>query len=138
MRYSKSDLMSLSYADWMETIAKELNQAGFQTKILKFSTAEPHWVNGPYEVHDPDTFFDTINSSKAINYLKEIGLLDNGRCPMCGDGISHPGRFTDGYNSSISYQICQRCVRTKGGLLPDSRGCGCLLFLLMLLMKLFL
>lgn len=136
MKYTKSDLKKYTYVEWMELIAKELNQANILNSAPRVKDGRMQWSDVPFEVNDPGTFFENINSVKAINYLKEIGLINNGRCPWCGADIyGTPDRFTDSYFPSINYHICSRCARTKGGLLPDNRGCGCLLALPLFLLK---
>lgn len=50
-----------------------------------------------------------LRDVNALEYLKSIGLINNGRCPMCGNSIDgNPGRFTSGYN--FHFQICQNCA----------------------------
>ena len=77
----------------------------------------------PYEVHDVSTFFmGAINDANAMDYLKSIGLVNNGRCPMCGAAIKGtPSKFTDGMNPNLNFQICSSCRRE--GQRMNKTGC---------------
>lgn len=136
MKYSNSDLKKFTYIEWMEIVAKELNSAHILNSTLRYVDGKMKWCDVPFEVSEPETFFININSIKAINHLKDLGLINNGRCPWCGADIyGAPYRFADSVFPSINYHICSRCSRTKGGLLPDNKGVGCLLALPILLVK---
>ena len=70
---------------------------------------------------------------KEIEYLKSIGLLNNDRCPLCGSSIhGNPGRFTDGYNSSLHFQICQNCVSNGRRMSDNPANKGCIIAILLL------
>lgn len=78
-------------------------------------------------------FMGGIRDSKALEYLKSIGLVDNGRCPICGNMMEdNPGRFTSGYDSSFHFQICQSCARHgKRTSVNPANNSGCMLALLL-------
>lgn len=130
MRYSSEVLNSLSYLEWMETIAKELNAAGF--KGDGFSEEAGRFMRNisPYEVHDVRYFFmGAINDAKAMDYLKSIGLVNNGRCPMCGAVIKGtPSSFTSGTNKDLNFHICTSC-RKQGQResINPANNLGCML-----------
>lgn len=109
--YSAEEVNSMSYREWMETIAKELNAAGFKGK--GYSSVERGWIKieAPYEVGEVKYFFmGSINDANAMNYLKSIGLVNNGRCPMCGSPIKGtPSQFTSGMNPNLNFYICNSC-----------------------------
>ncbi len=111
MEYSKESILAMSWQQWTEVMAMELNKKGFKAD----------GINGtkmPFDGKDPKLFILGelgSQSREEINYLKEIGLLNNGRCPMCGNQIKgEPGRFTSGYDSQSHFQICQDCVGSRG------------------------
>lgn len=127
MKYTIEQVNSMSYLEWMQTIAKELNDAGFRTKGMEGRV--------PYSVCERDChyfFLGSINDSDAMDYLKEIGLVNNGRCPMCGAEIKGgPWRFTDGYNSSLNFHICKRCAREGQAMsVNPANSSGCLVAIL--------
>lgn len=113
MKYSAEELNNMSYSEWMETIAKELNEAGFKGEGYSKEYGRFMRNIAPYEVGDVRYFFmGSINDYKAMDYLKSIGLVNNGRCPMCGSPIKGtPSRFTDGTNPSLNFHICSSCRR---------------------------
>ena len=124
MKYSAGEIINMSYLEWMETIAKELNEAGFKKE--GHSTIEKRFVKNikPYEVNDARYFFmGSIDDAKAMDYLKSIGLVNNGRCPMCGKPIKGtPSRFTDGLNPNLNFHICSSC-RKNGQRMSNNSGC---------------
>ena len=130
----------MSEKEWVEAMAAELNAAGFKARGLNPETNRWEDNREPYRVgSEPkaSTFvLGSIESSKAIEHLKNIGLLNNGRCPMCGKTIEGiPARFTSGYDSSFYFQICQSCCDCgrRTSLNPaNNQGCGCMIALLLL------
>ena len=136
MKYSAEQVKEMSYAQWMESIAQELNDAGFKARGYNPEIGKHQDNYAPYEVGgDPDLFFmGTLRDVKALEYLKEIGLVNNGRCPLCGNVfVESPGRFTSGYDPDFHFQICQSCVSKgkKYSVNPMSNS-GCLVSLLFL------
>lgn len=111
MKYSKDTILEMSFQQWTETMAMELNGKGVKADGLRGEKI-------PFEGKNPKVFILGELGSQSrdeINYLKEIGLLNNGRCPMCGNQIiGEPGRFTSGYDSQSHFQICQDCVGSRG------------------------
>ena len=130
MKYSAEQVKSMSYIKWMETIAQELNAAGF--KGGSYNEESGHF-DGPYEVGDPLYFFSgAINDYKAIDYLKSIGLVNNGRCPLCGAEIKGgPWQFTNGFQPKENYHICENCYNEGRRVsINPSNNSGCLIALL--------
>jgi tetratricopeptide (TPR) repeat protein len=129
--YSAEEVNSMSYREWMETIAKELNAAGF--KGDGYSSVERRFMKNvaPYEVGNVSDFFmGAINDANAMNYLKSIGLVNNGRCPMCGSPIKGtPSQFTDGMNPNLNFYICNSCRKEGQGIsVNHNSNSGCLGF----------
>lgn len=123
MKYSAEEIKAMSYSEWMETIAKELNAAGFKTRGIA------------YKVYDASTFFlGAINDAKAMDYLKSVGLVNNGRCPMCGGPIKGtPSRFTDGMNPNLNFHICSSCRREGQRMsINPANNSGCMLTFVLL------
>ena len=112
MKYSTSQICQMTWQEWNETMAKELNYAGF--KARGFNEQIGRWLDNytKYEAgSDPDTFIlGEVSGTREIDYLKRLGLLNNGRCPMCGRPIyGNPARFTSGFDPTMNFQICQSC-----------------------------
>ena len=129
-KYSSHEINSLSRQEWNELIAKELNQKGFR----KREYINGDWVNtGLYSAdYDTDKFFYGIAKPKEIEYLKEVGLLNNGRCPHCGNPIhGNPGTFTYG---NLNYHVCHSCT-SKG---VNRQRTACVIGLLSLPLELLL
>lgn len=135
MKYTSEQVNAMSYYDWMVTIAKELNEAGYKTDGYNPSIGRFQSSYAPYEVHDVRYFFSgAINSAEHLNYLKSIGLLDNGRCPLCGAVIKKSiYTFTDGFHPDQTYHICRDCYHEGLGVSinPANRS-GCIVALLLL------
>lgn len=88
----------------------------------------------PYKVDDDRYFFmGAINDAKAMDYLKSIGLVNNGRCPICGSPIKGvPSRFTSGMNPNLNFHICSSCRREGQRIsINPSNNFGCILALVM-------
>lgn len=134
MKYSTENINNISYHEWMETIANELNAAGFKRE--GYNAAENKFMKNvaPYKVDDDRYFFmGAINDAKAMDYLKSIGLVNNGRCPICGSPIKGvPSRFTSGMNPNLNFHICSSCRREGQRIsINPSNNFGCILTLVM-------
>lgn len=127
-KYTSQEINRLSWQEWNELMADELNNAGYKSR------PGTQWEHS-YEAGDEPEFFilGEVSGRDEINYLKDIGLLNNGRCPMCGKPIySNPGRFTEGSDHECHFQICQNCASTRGGMIkPNQPHGGCLIALLL-------
>jgi len=131
MKYSSQEINRLSWQEWNELMAKELNDAGFRREYSY--AGETH--TSPIETDDEPSLFIHEFGEKEINHLKSIGLLNNGRCPQCGRPINgNPGRFTSGFNHNLHFQICQNCVSRgrRTSVNPANKSQGCMIALLLL------
>lgn len=129
MKYTSEQINAMSWREWTETMAKELNDAGFQYKGIG-NKLEPYSVGK--EEDDPKMFLlGSVENPEEITYLKNIGLLNNGRCPMCGNKIiGTSGKFTSGYDSNYNFQVCQNCVNKRKRVSINSSNQGCIIALL--------
>ena len=119
MKYTSEQLRQLTLKEWTEAMAEELNKAGFLARGFNQNTGRFEKNQEPYKIYDeatPSSFIlGAVDSAPEIEHLKSVGLLNNGRCPMCGKPfLEMPGRFTSGFDSNIHFQICQNCVKNKG------------------------
>lgn len=139
MNYTKGDVARMTWHEWNATMAKELNDAGFLGYGFNPQTKRIEKNQAPYNADptSPSSFINgAVDTAPEIDYLKNIGLLNNGRCPMCGEPIyGEPGRFTSGFDYNMHFQICQECVSSKGGtkILRRQLGLiGCVISLILL------
>ena len=128
-RYTSEQINAMTFKEWVEVMADELNKAGY--KYIGAGGKQE-----PFSVLDEPKYFllGNIDKAEEIDYLKNIGLLNNGRCPMCGNKIiGSPGRFTSGYDLNYHFQVCQNCVQNwKGKRIKSSQNQGCIVAVLLL------
>jgi hypothetical protein len=123
MKYTSNQINAMSFLEWTESMADELNKAGYMEE-----------GKVPYSVSEPKYFLlGSVTKAEEIEHLKSLGLLNNGRCPMCGSKIvDSPGRFTSGYDYNYHFQVCQNCVRRRKGISVNSASKqGCIIALLL-------
>lgn len=135
MRYSSLQVRRMTFQQWIETCVKELNSAGFKANGYNSETGKWQDNFSPYDVGDPEFFFlGELNDANALEYLKSIGLVNNGRCPLCGNSIEgNPGRFTSGHNPSFHFQICQNCANRGGKMsMNHANNTGCIISLMLM------
>ena len=131
--YSAEQIQEISFDKYMALIAKELNDEGFRVKNNR----------GEASKYSPDEFLidvDVIKDENALNYLKRIKLIDNGRCPKCGNVMNkNKYTFTNRFNPNASYYICKSCynkgLNLQRAFNPSSNNKGCLLFILLLIIS---
>lgn len=140
MKYTSSQVNQMTWLEWNDTMAKELNEAGFKNQVgQRFNSEIGKWEDKliPYQA-DPSRLkgfiLGAVDGLEEINYLKQIGLLNNGRCPMCGNTINdNPGRFTSGFDGNTHFQICQNCVHHGRKIsINHTHNSGCILALILL------
>lgn len=105
MKFTRQDLSNLAYKDYIIAMENELNAKGFmqEGKAYKVSTN----VNGDFVSDFSRAFILSLTDAEAINFLKDIGLINNGRCPLTGLMISNSTKttYTSEYNDNITYEI---------------------------------
>ena len=79
-KYDTFDISSLTLYEFNKLMALELNKAGFKNRVKKNGVIE----ECSYEPDEHMLDLSVISDISAVNYLKVIGLLDNGKCPRCG------------------------------------------------------
>lgn len=86
MKYSSEMIINLSLKEYVELIVDELNKNGFRIKGLQNGQE----IFYEYSVPDsPSYFIFGITDYEAIEFLKRIGLLDNGKCPATGKPLGY-------------------------------------------------
>lgn len=136
IKYTTQQVRQMSWFQWNDTMAKELNAAGFKRRGINKETGR--WEDNYEPFHadsdDPSLFIFTLKNANEYEYLKNIGLLNNGRCPMCGNPIeTSPGRFTSGFDANVHFQICQNCCNEgKRISINPAHNSGCIITLLLM------
>ncbi|MBQ3944798.1 MAG: DUF805 domain-containing protein [Alphaproteobacteria bacterium] len=116
--YTSSYLNSISWQEWNNLMAKELNEAGFRRRNTFSSNCEMVEYEAPDD-YPKGFILGAVDGYEEIEFLKKRRLLNNGRCPMCGKAITVPGTFTSGFDHRMSFQICQSCARNHGRVIDD-------------------
>lgn len=130
MKYSRNDLDNLMYKDYILLIAEELNNNGFKDEDGKKYEVGTN-VHGGFVSDFSRGFILSIKDSKAIDFLKQVGLLNNGRCPLTGLMLSPSTTmtYTSEYSSNIQYDINKRWLDyTK-----EKKNWGCFVSLAVLI-----
>ncbi len=119
-KYSREDIHNMSFEQLCQTICDKLNDNDFEYYI--------EWggkMEGPFgfSIEPNDTIrpglvriFLSHIPKDGIDYLREIGLLNNGRCALCGADIES-GEYVCAEKNG-TYHICRRC---NLGLGPDAK-----------------
>lgn len=114
--YTSSYLNSITWQEWNNIMAKELNKAGFRHN--KWNS-----LKGCYEMEEfvasadnPQSFIlGEVSKFEEVEYLKSRKLMNNGRCPKCGNPIiGNPCLYTYGKDDRINYHICLSCAKSHG------------------------
>ena len=116
-KYTREQVKAMTQKEYESAICNELNAAGFRNEY-----------NGEYLEYEPDesTFGGAIVFDlKAVNYLKQIGLLDNGKCPMCSIREDELQYKLQNQNSGVVYHVCKSCYKEYAQQERAKRGCGC-------------
>lgn len=115
-KYTSSYLNSITWLEWNNIMAKELNDAGFKRSRWDSSKGCYESVHFVTSSENPHSFIlGEVSKYEEIEYLKNKQLLNNGRCPKCGNPIiGNPCRFTSGNDNRINYHICQSCAKNHG------------------------
>lgn len=105
MKYSRNDLNHLLYKDYILLIAEELNKNGFTDENGKRYEVET--VSGNFVSNFSVNFILSIKDKEAIEFLKGIGLLNNGRCPLTGLMLNDKTKtlYSSEHDSNINYEI---------------------------------
>ena len=99
------------------------------TELIEHDIKDRNYKDFVYYEEDPNTCFwaDIVPHFKAVEFLKEKGLLNNGICPLCGERpIQNTFNFTNGFDERIQFNICKRCYKAgnRNSINPKNReGC---------------
>lgn len=112
----------MSQSQYQQVICDELNAAGFKEEF-----------DGERSEYYPSesTFGGSIAFDvQAVDYLKRLGLVDNGKCPMCGVKEDELDRRLENMESGATYHVCNSCYKQYARQERAKRGCACCLGML--------
>lgn len=125
MRFTREQVKSLTPYEYESIICKELNEAGFR-----------HDFHGEQLEYQPDesTFGGAIVfDSNAVTHLKRIGLIDNGKCPMCSIREDNLKYRLQNQHSGAIYHVCRSCYKQYARQEQEKRAKGCCLMVIILI-----
>ena len=125
MKYSREQLKAMTQDEYESAICKELNDAGFRQVF-----------HGEHLEYEPDrsTFGGAIVfDPEAVNYLKHVGLLDNGKCPMCSVREDDLMYKLQNQHSGAIYHVCKSCYKQYARQEQEKRAKGCCLGVLVVI-----
>jgi hypothetical protein len=105
MKYTKEDLSNMTYKEYVLLMAEELNNNGFTDNGKSYEVSTD--VNGNFVSDFFRAFILSMRDKNAVDFLKEVGLLNNGRCPLTGLMYSPSTKtsYVSEYNPTINYDI---------------------------------
>lgn len=125
MKYAREQVKAMTQDEYESAICKELNDAGFR-----------HDFHGEQLEYYPDksTFGGSIVfDPEAVNYLKRVGLLDNGKCPMCSVREDDLMYKLQNQHSGAIYHVCKSCYKQYARQEQEKRAKGCCLIVIILI-----
>lgn len=128
MFYTREELNNLTYKEYVLLIAKELNSNGFSDKEgNEFNVGSD--IHGNFVSDFSLGFIMSLKDAAAVDFLKHIGLLNNGRCPLTGLMINEHNKTTYMSEENVKFDINSYWIEhTK-----PTQNWGCILFPILLL-----
>ena len=119
-KYSREQVKAMSQTEYESLICKELNDAGFR---------DAHGIHGESEYVPSDAVFGggIVHDFQAVEFLKRIGLIDNGKCPMCSVKEDDMGYRLQNHQSGAIYHVCKSCYKRYARQEQTKRAIGCCL-----------
>ena len=124
-KYTRERVKAMTQDEYESAICNELNDVGFK-----------HEFNGEQLKYYPsDSVFGGLIAfdDKAVSYLKDIGLIDNGKCPMCSvkeDELEY--RLQNPHSGAI-YHVCKSCYKQYARQEQEKRAKGCCLIVIIVI-----
>lgn len=119
LKYTRNQVKAMTQDEYESVICDELNTAGYRSEF-----------HGELHEYEPDesTFGGAIVfDPKAVEYLKQIGLIDNGKCPMCSVREDDLLYRLQNQTSGATYHVCKSCYKQYAQQERNKRGIGCCL-----------
>ncbi len=112
--YTSDEINSLSWYEYNKLMADELNENGFECYIMH-SLIKKFYVSKPQLGSPTYPLIDQVTRYEQLAFLKQKGLINNGRCPNCGKEITSNdiGKYiyTDSRYKNYSYHVCKDCYK---------------------------
>ena len=124
-KYTREQVKAMTQNEYESAICKELNDAGFR-----------HDFHGEQLKYQPDesTFGGAIVfDPEAVNHLKHVGLLDNGKCPMCSVREDELMYKLQNQHSGAIYHVCKSCYKQYARQEQEKRAKGCCFIVIILI-----
>ena len=124
-KYTREQVKAMSQVEYESAICKELNDAGFRQEF--------HGESSEYQPDESTFGGGIVFDSKAVDYLKGIGLIDNGKCPMCSvkeDELEY--RLQNPHSGAI-YHVCKSCYKQFARQEREKRAKGCCLIVIIVI-----
>ncbi len=115
--YTREQVKAMTQQEYETAICNELNAIGFKDKF-----------HGEYHEYQPDeSVFGgaIVFDVKAVNYLKQIGLLDNGKCPMCSVKEDLLECILQNPQSGAVFHVCKSCYKRYARQEQEKRSISC-------------
>lgn len=125
LKYNREQVKAMSGKEYEYAMCKELNDAGFKSEF-----------HGEYYEYKPseDTFGGNIVfDANAVSFLKQIGLINNGKCPMCSIREDEQQFLLRNQRSGATYHVCKTCYKRYASQEQAKRGCACCLGLFVII-----
>lgn len=123
-KYTREQVKAMTQEEYESLICKELNEAGFRSDFQGES----------YEYQPDDSTFggDIVLDANAVDYLKLIGLVDNGKCPLCSLNEDQLEFKLQNQHSGAVFHVCKSCYKQYAPQERAKRGCGCCLVIIVM------
>ena len=123
-KYTREQVKAMTQDEYESAICDELNAAGFR-----------HEFHGEqHEYHPSDSVFGggIVFDSNAVNHLKMVGLIDNGKCPMCSTREDQLEYKLQNPHSGAIYHVCKSCYKRYARQEREKRAKTCCLVIIII------
>ena len=124
-KYTREQVKAMTQHEYESAICKEVNNAGFRQEF--------QGVKSEYEPHGTVFGGAIVFDSKAVDYLKDIGLIDNGKCPMCSKKEDELEYRLQNQRSGATYHVCKSCYKRYARQEQEKRAKGCCLVIIVII-----
>ena len=119
MKYTREQVKAMTQEEFESVICSELNDAGFRQNY--------HDEKSEYQP-DESTFGGAIVlDDEAVDHLKNVGLIDNGKCPLCSVNEDELEYKLQNQQSGAIFHVCKSCYKQYAKQERAKRGYGCCL-----------
>ncbi|MCQ2287110.1 MAG: hypothetical protein MJZ76_09625 [Bacteroidales bacterium] len=119
MIYFPAEVNEWTFEQYMRVLAKELDEHGFKPNGFESYT---RMLNNLIEAkkflgytHNSSISIAQHMDYPAIKFAQEMGLVNSGRCPLCGAVATGAHEWAASNAPRRVLKICRGCVQTRGG-----------------------